>query len=162
MRGPFIVALCACYESVVREVARGLQGEMGVPIALSELKGESTLKIARRYFDLLLKLPLDQDKDRYDRLLDLYQVRNGIAHANGLREGMPPEVWLKLRKTLSRHGVALDDSHGMVILPRSYVEGAYADVNASLISLVTRARLSHPRPRRPTGVTSPGALSNRP
>jgi hypothetical protein len=120
-------------------VAGTLQRELGVPIALRELRGDSFPSIARRYFDALLRLPLDEDQGRYRRLLDLYKVRNALAHANGLKEGMAPESWAELEHTVSRHGIQLDKSRGMLLLTRGYVENAYNDVNACLGSLVRRA-----------------------
>lgn len=83
---------------------------------------------------------LEVDEARYGRLVDLYEVRNALAHANGLREGMSGQRWRRLERTLSRHGVELDSDRGVVVLTRAYVERAYNDVSASLRSLVTRAR----------------------
>jgi hypothetical protein len=141
MRGPFVVSLWACFESGVQAVARGLHDEQSAPIELRELKGESFLAQSKRYFQAILRLPLEVDGARYARLADLARVRNALAHANGLREGMSSDSWRKLGATLSHHGVALDIDRGMLVLPRTYVESAYRDVDASLRSLVDRARL---------------------
>jgi hypothetical protein len=73
--------------------------------------------------------------------MDLSRIRNALAHANGLREGMSKEDWAKLTATLSRRKVALDNSRGQVVLPREYVESAYIDVDGSLRSLIARAQL---------------------
>ena len=140
MRGPFVVSLWACFESSVQAVARGLHKELDAPIELRELKGETFLAQSRRYFQAILDLPLDDDDARYARLADLSRVRNAIAHANGLREGMSTDAWNKLGSALSRRGVVLDSDRGMLVLPRAYLEGAYADVDGSLRSLVERAR----------------------
>lgn len=140
MRGPIVISLTACFESSVQAVARAMQQEVGAALALSELRGESFLKRARRYFEAVLGLPLDPDLGRYGRLTDLFLVRNALAHANGLKEGMSLEQWRELELTLSRHRVDVDNLRGMVVLTRAYVAGAYDDVNASLRDLVTRAR----------------------
>lgn len=140
MRGPFLVSLWACFESSVQAVARTKGREVGAPIAFSELRGSTFLKQARRYFEALLSMALDDDEGRYQRLGDLYAVRNALAHANGLREGMSDEKWRELTGTLARYGVKLDNSRGVVVLTQAYVQGAYDDVSTSLRSLVTRAR----------------------
>jgi hypothetical protein len=141
MRGPFVVSLWACFESGVKAVARGLHEELTAPIELRELRGDSFLSQSKTYFQAILELPLDDDTARYARLADLSRVRNALAHANGLREGMSQDEWTKLERTLSQHGVVLDGDRGMLVLPRAYLESAYSDVDASLSSLVERARL---------------------
>jgi hypothetical protein len=118
-----------------------MHDEKIAPIALSELRGDSFLARSRRYFQAILELPLDEDDARYVRLTDLSRIRNALAHANGLREGMSKEDWAKLTATLSRRKVVLDTHRGQVVLPRKYVESAYQDVDSSLRSLIARARL---------------------
>jgi hypothetical protein len=144
MRGPFLVALWACFESGVQSVAKQRGLEVDARIGLAELKGDSFLKRARRYFEAILDLPLDEDRGRYDRLVDLYRIRCALAHANGMREGMSPQEWGKLEATLERRGMKPDETRGMVIPTQEYVECAYSDVNGSLLDLVTRARMNRP------------------
>jgi hypothetical protein len=146
MRGRFVVSLWACFESGVQTVARTMREEVGAQIELGELRGESFVARARRYFEALLGLPLDGDEARYRRLVDLSQVRNALAHANGLREGMSRERWRELERTLSRNGVEVDTFRGAVVLSHAYVASAYNDVNASLRSLVTGARANSANP----------------
>lgn len=140
MRGPFIVSLWACFESGVQAVARQMHDEGNTPIALRELRGDSFIARSRRYFEAILEMPLDDDDARYARLVDVYRVRNAMAHANGSRESMAPEQWADLERVLAPHGVEFDDARGVIVLSRAYVEAAYADVAASLRSLVARAR----------------------
>jgi catechol 2,3-dioxygenase-like lactoylglutathione lyase family enzyme len=150
MRGPFLVALWACFESGVQAVARGLHKELSASIELRELRGDSFLARSKRYYQAILGLELDDDQARYSRLVDLYRVRNALAHANGLREGMSEDDWSRLEGTLKRHDVALDMRRGMLVLPRAYLESAYSDVDASLRSVVERARLHSDLRRRKT------------
>ncbi len=139
MRGPFIVALWACFESGVQSVARTRQRENGVQVALTELKGDF-LSRAKRYFDALLKLPLDLDKDRLAKLADLYQIRNAFAHANGLQEGMSESEWRQLREALRRSNLPPDEHRGFVVPSQAYVRDAYEVVGGCLQDLVARAR----------------------
>lgn len=145
MRGPFIVALWACFESGVQSVAKGLHTEMSAPIRLDELKGDSFLSRAHRYFDAILQLPLEVDAARYARLTNLYLVRNAIAHANGLQEAMSPGRWQRLIQALSEKGAEAESvERGAVVLTPEYVRASYDDVSESLKSLLARAR-SHTR-----------------
>lgn len=143
MRGAFIVSLWACYESGVQAIARQMHDEGHGPIAFRELRGESFIDRSRRYFGAILEMPLDEDADRYTRLVDLYRVRTVLAHANGSRDGVSPQRWAELEGVFERSGVLVDDTRGLIILPRAYVQAAYEDVSASLESLVARAR-DHP------------------
>jgi hypothetical protein len=147
VRGPFVVALWACFESSVAAVAGGLQHELGVPIRLRELKADSFLSGAHRYFGSLLGLALDEDEARYGRLADLRLVRNALAHANGLREWMSREQWVALERSASRQGVELDKVRGVLLLAPAYTRNAYSDVEACLRSLVRRARATRPKDR---------------
>ena len=132
-------------KSAVFIVARTLESETQAPIALRELKGDSFLGTARRYFDALLPVQLEEDEARYGRLADLCRVRNALAHANGLKEGMSPARWRELEQAVARNGLELDDSRGMLVLTQTYIRNAYDDVNACLVSLVSRAQATSRR-----------------
>jgi hypothetical protein len=140
LRGPFVVSPWACFESGVKSVQRTLRADLNLKDAPVPQDEDSFPRWARRNFQNVLSLPLDLDRARYDRLVDLYVVRNALAHTNGLREGMTDDEWDRLRQTLSRCGVGLGLHDVMLVLPQKYVERAYDDVNQCLRDLVTRAR----------------------
>lgn len=140
MRGPFVVALWACYEAGVGEVAEFVQHKQGALLGLKELRGDHVLTRSRRYFEAVLAFTLDADDARYARLADLLTIRNSLAHANGQRRAMSTEAWDKLTQALKRQGTPPDDYRGIVILSGEFVRRAFEDVNASLRDLVNRAR----------------------
>jgi hypothetical protein len=141
MRGPFIVALWACFEFGVQMVAAGVQHANNIPIALCELRGESFLKRAERYFDALLNVKVDKDSDRLTRLADMYRIRCALAHSNGSRSGVSKKEWVRLCEALRRLNLQPDEQRGFVILTEHYVRTAFDDVNGSLVALVAQARL---------------------
>lgn len=96
MRASFVVSLWACFEAGVDVVARTRAAETGSPVRLGHLRGDF-FERARRYFDGWLRLPLEVDHARYERLVDLYAIRNALAHANGLKEGQAPSDLAVLR-----------------------------------------------------------------
>jgi hypothetical protein len=148
MRGPFVLALWACFESAVEAVARTLREETGAPISLDELRGNSFLARARHYFEAILEMPLEVDKARDGRLTDLSTIRNALAHSNGLRVGMSPDKWRDLGRALARQQVEVDSSREFLVLSGPYLQAAYSDVRECLHSLVNRARLASPPPAR--------------
>jgi hypothetical protein len=140
MRGPFVVALWACFEASVRAVARTMQAEAQSPKSLDDLRKPKFPLRARSYFKEQFNLALDEDDARFERLSDLYAVRNGLAHTNGLREGMTPREWTGLHDALARSGTEASAFPLAVVLTRDYVEQAYGDVIECLRSLLARVR----------------------
>ncbi len=152
MRGPFLVAVWACLESAVTAIAEQKAREIDAPVRLGELKGDFLTR-AGRYFGAVLGFPFEEDQARRRRLDALYSVRNVIAHANGLKEGVSDERWRGVRRALAGSG-SLDNSRGMVILSHDYIEGAYEDVDGCLRGLVQRARATRPSGRKLRATTS--------
>ena len=91
-------------------------------------------------FESAFGLMLDEDQERFERLRDLYMVRNGMAHTNGLREGMSAREWAQFEAGLRRSGIEYEP-FAMAIIPTAYyVELAFRDVTGCVRSLVDRAR----------------------
>jgi hypothetical protein len=139
VRGPFVIALWATFESLIQAIARERSIAMRSPLRLSQLRGDF-LRQATVYFDAILRLPLESDPSRLGRLRDLYRVRNALVHANGSKEAMSEESWNELASTLLRGGVSADRYRGLVVLTPEYVASAFDDVSSSLRDLVARAR----------------------
>lgn len=139
MRGPFIVSLWACLETAVQSVATQRAIEVSASIRMNELRGETFLKRAARYFDAILGLPLELDEERLRRLTDLYTIRCSIAHANGLREGMSDQKWAELCNTMARQDLSPNE-RDMVVLTHDYVTQSYGDVSGCLRDLLDRAK----------------------
>lgn len=140
MRGPFLIALWACYEAGVGELADGRRREIGAKLSMQEIRGGDFLGRARRYFDAVLGIPLDTDEARYARLAELSIVRNSLAHANGQQCWMRKGDWECVSGTLARYGAPPGDSRGVIVIPDAYLRRAYDDVNSSLLDLVFRVR----------------------
>jgi hypothetical protein len=141
VRGPFIIALWATFESLVQAIARERAKAVNAPLGMSQLRGDF-IRQATIYFDAILRLPLESDSARLTRLRDLYQVRNSLVHANGNKEAMSDEGWNEIASTLLRRGVSVDQYRGLVVLTPEFVASAFDDVSSSLRDLVARARQS--------------------
>jgi hypothetical protein len=153
LRSPFVVALWSCYESGVESISRELHQYVGGPdLHLRDLRGD-LFDRARRYFEAVLGLELEDSADRLGRLRDLYLVRNAIVHANGLKDAMAVKEWARLGAVVARNGMELSSHRGLLVPTEGYVQEAHSDVGASLRELVRRARLradskgSEPAPR---------------
>lgn len=140
MRGPFVVSVWASFEGAVRSVAKTMQSEAHSSIAFAGIRRPIFPVRARSYFATQFDFALDEDEDRFERLTDLYKVRNGLAHTNGLKEGMSDRDWDSLEAALARSGIEPGGFSLAVVLPRDYVERAYRDVTDCVRSLIKRAR----------------------
>ena len=139
-RGPFVVSLWASYESAVVEVAGYLGRHSGAALALHDIRARSELKQFRKYFDAVLKRPLDESKERLEWIEDIRVIRHALAHANGQQRAIPDDKWRLVSEVLTRRGRPPDEYRGVVILSETFVREAYEAVNSSLRDLVVRAR----------------------
>lgn len=139
MRNPFLVALWACYESGVEEVAAELLRKKGKGLRLRDIRGENWLECAVTYFAEVHGWQLESDPGLLEAIRDLLVVRNCVAHANGQVRSIPENKLKKLRAVAARQrGVAIDD--GLIVTTPEYLAGAFAAVDSSLSSLVTAVR----------------------
>ncbi len=146
MRGPFLVAVWACFEAAVAHIADQMRKDLGVDLWFGELRGEHFLDRARRYFTAVLRSPFDDDASRYARLCDLQRVRNSLAHSNGQRAAMSDDAWKKLVEALKRNGVTIENHEDALILTAEYTKAAYADAEGCLRCLIERGRKSPSAP----------------
>lgn len=140
MRAPFLVALCACYESAVEELARESARVGGRLLQLQDIKGKSWFDAARKYFDAVLLLPLDEDAGRLRQIADLFLIRNAIAHASGQVRGLSASKLDRLKEVLKRHHNRILIEDGLVVLTPAFLEESFANVNASVTALVLSVR----------------------
>lgn len=140
VRGPFVVALWACFESGILQLAEGGREAIGAKIEMKDQKGGNTLQRTKRYVESVLGIPFDQDRSRYARISDLLRIRNSLAHANGQEHGMEPPKWRLLSEALRRQGTPPDEYRGLVVLSDAYLREAYDDVCGCLRDLVLRIK----------------------
>lgn len=140
MRAPFIVALCACYETSIEELASAIAEANERSLQLKDIRGSTWPDSARKYFQSVLGIPIDEDAGRVEFISDLFLVRNAIAHANGDTRGMPDSKLARLRQVIQRYPglISIDDS--LVVLDPAFLKLAFSNVNDSVRALVEYAR----------------------
>jgi hypothetical protein len=138
-RGSFAVLLTAALEAGISSVAETRGKEIGASGFVPG--GRGFLRAARKHFASELGLTLDTDASRYGRLIDLYRVRNAIAHSNGVRERLPEARWNELLGILAKNGGdARSRQRDALVLTHMYLVAAYNDVSGCLTDLVERAK----------------------
>lgn len=136
-RGAIVVALWAGYETAVLDVAERLAKALGRTEEFEQRDRRDFLRSTPELFDRELGLALDEDASRLDRLREVLDVRNAIAHTGGRLGRLNRD----LRSRVLRIGdLTFNEAHDVVVPGADFLTAAYADVNASLISLVERAK----------------------
>lgn len=139
LRAPFVVALCATYESAIEELALASAKASGRDLQLKDIKANSWFAAAQKYFKAVLLIPLDGNIERLHFIADLFVVRNAVAHANGNVRSIPERKLEQLKEVSRRHAgqIAVDD---LVMLEPSFLEAAYTNVDGSVRALVDTIR----------------------
>lgn len=135
-RGPFIVVLYAVYETSVIEIARLLQKSMGQSISLGDLRG-NFLDRSKKYFEHILKFDLCNDKEAWERIKIMSDLRHALAHANGRLE-MLKEESLKQIKSLEKKRIGIVDFDGYIVFNAEFTKETFRLVRSSLEDLVDR------------------------
>ena len=138
-RGPYLVSLWGCYEATFLNVAESIAHERKTPLQHKDIRGESALSRAKKYFEDYLGIAFESDARRGERIADLYVMRNAFAHANGLLKAHNADRQNKIAAVVRRNPTILLDS-GFVIPSAEYIDAAYQDVNSSARDLIGRVR----------------------
>ena len=135
LRGPFLVALFAVYETAVTEVASHIQKKRGGQILLNDSKGD-LLNRAKKYYKNVLQFELSSDNKSWERLTVLSELRNAIAHTNGRLDMIGEKKREKMEKILNLDGVK--DELGFVIISEAFLRETFALVTDDLEDLLAR------------------------
>ena len=135
LTGAALIALCATYESVVKRVAERLRQIRGLRLGLRDIRGESFLEQADKYFEDVLECKLHAHKATRERLAILYGLRNALAHANGNLDEMNDNLrgkiqsWAASTKGLSVLAGSLVVSIDFVVRASKLVGDAVTDLS---------------------------------
>lgn len=111
LRGSYLVALWAAYESKVTDMADYAKSEYKQPFGLDELRGGDFLAQAEKFYDRVLGLSLFSNREDRKRIEILKGIRNAIAHDNGHINGLPKELHKKIimKTNMKEYGIDVRD-----------------------------------------------------
>jgi len=110
LRGAYLVALWAAFESVVTDMANYAKSEYKQPFGLDELRAGDFLAQAEKYYVRVLHLDLFTDRVDRKHIEMLKGIRNALVHDNGHIDGLPKEVHERLKRSKpAETGVELRD-----------------------------------------------------
>jgi hypothetical protein len=135
-RGPFIVTLWGVFESAVLKLADLLKKKQRQALSITDFGG-SILVQARKYYDHILHFELC-DSQGWERLRDLYLLRNAFAHSNGyvamIRD---PDKVKKLRRLIKRRN-GLSEVFGHILMTKEFVAGEHTMIEEIVRGMLHR------------------------
>ena len=133
LRGPFLVTLFSVYETAMTEIAKLIQARRGIQSSLDDRRGD-LLRRAKKYYSNVPDFELSKDNQHWERLTQLSDLRNAIAHSNGRLNMIRPIT--DKEKLLKIDGV--NDRLGYIVVDKKYLEQTFKLVKAELEGLVAR------------------------
>ena len=134
---PFIFAIYAVYESVVREIHGLLQKHLNQDNCLNT-RQDDFLRRVRQCFETHLQFGLLHREEHFTRLQALRTIRNIIAHWSGrvdlASKSQQEVVWNE----------GLGDFIGLILVKRGFVEEMFGVVTEELEALIARYKESVP------------------
>ena len=139
LTGTALVTIWATYESVIRRIADGLQEAKGLP----KPKDPMRIMNARKYFKDNLHFdlyPAGTGDLIYERIQNLYALRNALAHANGrLSDVRPDEAQHRVEKlATSSSGLQISDNRDLLV-SMEFVLSAFQFIYQLLVDVGQRA-----------------------
>ena len=137
-RGSYVVALYAAYESGITELAASLQRRVGEGLALQDIRGGTFIDRARKYFDIVLQIPLCPDEAQWSTIVELALVRHASAHANGRVIGLSSKG-KRILNAMQQRGDARE-YWGSIAIEAPYLRRALQAVDTCMRDLIERTR----------------------
>lgn len=89
---PFVVAVWSVIEAVTMDLAELLHTRMKAGLTIHNIKGRHFPDQAEKYFEHILRLPLNHPDTLREELGTLIAFRNCIAHSNGRAGGVSKQL----------------------------------------------------------------------
>lgn len=140
MRAPFLVALCATYESAIEELANGQAKATKRSLLLKDIQARSWFNAARKYFEAVLLVPMDENPERLTAIGELFEIRNAFAHGNGQMRSVPDSKLKRLEEIIRQHSGEISIDDGLLTLESVFLKNAFANVDGSIRELVNKIR----------------------
>jgi hypothetical protein len=138
-RGSFLITLWAVFESGVIEIADYLAEERKSPLTLRDLRGRDQKEQWTKYFIHIVKYSLGFSNDQWEKLEELRQIRNVLAHSNGRLDLLEENIRRKIERWCTEKN-GLISHHDLLHISAEYVCTAHILVTESLTSLIKQVR----------------------
>jgi len=138
-RSSFLISLYGVYESSVTEISHLIKKKQSQDISIDDLRG-GFLERANKYYKHILKFKLYVEKEEWDSVNMLSDLRNAFAHENGRME-MLKENKRDVFKDLIKKDLGISTYQGYIICDDQIVAKIFNVVRKSLEDIVKRYKL---------------------
>ena len=147
LHSPFLLTIFALYETTVTEIANLLQPKQNTKVSLAAHGSFPTE--AKRFFRKDIQLRLYSSNQNWERITQLYTLRNAIIHANSRFDMMSDNLKEGACKLLDVKGVY--KCYGYILVNRAFLQETFNIVREELVGLASRykERSSEFERRRP-------------
>lgn len=143
-RNPLLVTLWATFESAIIEIAEYLRNGKELKLRISDIRGDSFLKQARKYYDHILNFSLCVKPEPLGRLEMLRILRNAVAHSNSRINAVRSDEDRKKIGAWVDQKVGISLKFQTLIFSEKFIKEAYITINETLTELLSRVRESYP------------------
>ena len=120
-----VVSVWGLFESFVTDFAVYVDKRESVGLSFKDICGANFRIQIEKYFENVLRIPVPWSHEERERLGQLQDLRNVLAHRNGRSTDLPPESEEKVKKLVAgMAGVSIDGT--VVVVSPPYIKEAAA------------------------------------
>jgi hypothetical protein len=145
-RNPIVVTLWAIFESAIIEIAKEIKDQLNIPITLDDIKGDF-LKRTNKYFNHIIKFPIDVRGSLWQQFRKFYILRNAIAHGNGRLDNIknPDDRKAILDWEKDNSGVAT--MGGNIVCSSDFIRQTLSTIFSFLEEITKGVKEKYPKPK---------------
>lgn len=143
-RNPFLVTLWATFESAIIEIAEYLRTEKRLRLRINDIRGQSFLAQAQKYYDHILNFSLCIKPEPLGRIEMLRILRNAVAHSNSRINAIKSDDDRKKIEAWVNQKIGISLKFQTLIFSEKFIKEAYHIMNETLTDLLGRVRESYP------------------
>lgn len=118
-----VVSIWGLFESFVTDFAVYVGKKEKAGLSFKDIRSDNLRTQIEKYFEEVLRIPVPWTPEERERLGQLQNLRNVLAHRNGRLMDLPPESEEKIKKLVARMaGVTTNES--VVVVSPEYVREA--------------------------------------
>jgi hypothetical protein len=145
-RNPIIVTLWAIFESAIIEIAKEIKDQLNIPLTLDDIKGDF-LKRTNKYFNHIIKFPIDVRGSSWQQFRKFYLLRNAIAHGNGRLDNIKNPDNRKAISDWEKENSGVAIMGGNIICSPDFIRQTYSIVLSFLQEFTDGVKEKYPKPK---------------
>lgn len=118
-----VVSIWGIFESFLTDFALYVGNREKIGLSFKDIRAESFRGQIEKYFEKVARIPIPWTPEERERVGQLQELRNFLAHRNGRLMDLPPEAEKKVKNVVSRmKGVNVEGS--TVVVTPEYIASA--------------------------------------